>query len=94
MRLSHLVLSLLAVCVVQAEVIMPAGFERIDVSSGAFNNITIELAGELAAEVGTYHLLSLTELCNYLMANVVPEPATATLSLLALTLPSASRRRK
>lgn len=97
----------------------------LDVTGGLsadfFNNITIELAGELAAEVGTYHLLSLTELCNYrpetdwdektinvkgapnvslswsgyeLMATVVPEPATATLSLLALTLLSARRRRK
>ena len=97
----------------------------LDVTDGLsadfFNNVTIELAGELTAETGTYHLLSLTGLCDYtpetdwdeksirlkgaenarlswsggeLMVTVLPEPATATLSLLALTLLSARRRRR
>jgi uncharacterized protein (TIGR03382 family) len=97
----------------------------LDVTDGLaadfFNNVTIELAGALTAETGTYHLLSLTGLCDYtpetdwdektiklkgaenarlswsggeLMVTVLPEPATATLSLLALTLLSARRRRR
>lgn len=86
-----------------------------------FKNVTIELTSELPIGAGTYHLLSLSELCNYvpendwdeetikltgvtnarlswsgndLMVTMIPEPTTATLSLLVLALLSARRRRK
>ena len=98
----------------------------LDVTEGLakdiFDNITIELSGSWGAEEGTYHLLSLSDSCEYtpdidwdetkvtligasnasflwsgneLMVKVtIPEPATTTLSLLAMTLLCSKRRRK